>query len=202
MPTAKYSPSKKFIHKVIRDDIDEGLHGEEADISLKKRSRFWMLTIYKENVDSDEEFTVRGCIENIRNTFKEVDYIVGQLEIGHYSGEPHIHIAITFNISTCYPVEKFYSLFPNVYICSNKNSIYNSYCMKAETRVEGSTIIYSQYGDEKNFINQKEVETLKIKIAEMESDIADLRNMCQKGAVVIEKMMKMSQVLINPIVDN
>lgn len=192
MSSSKYSPTRKFVRKVIKDGLEVGLDEMGSEISLKKRSRFWMLTIYKENVEEEEDFTVRSCIEAIKNNLEEIDYIVGQLEIGQYSGEPHIHIAITFNNSICYPVRSFYSLFPNVYISSSKNSIYNSYCMKEETRVEGSTIIYSQYREEKNFITEKEAEALKIKIAQMENDIADLRKLCQLGASVVQKLMKVN----------
>jgi len=195
MSTSKYSPSKKFVRKVIKDGLDAGLEGSEAEISIKKRSRFWMLTIYKENVEDEENFTVRSCVEAIKNNFREIDYIVGQMEIGQHSGEPHIHIAITFNNSTCYPVQKFYTLFPDVYISSNKNPVYNSYCMKKETRVEDSTVIYSQYGEEKNFITQKEAEDINLKIAQMESDIADLRKLCQLGATLVGNMVKVNKAL-------
>lgn len=192
-----HGPKKNLIKKVIADDSKNEIISPEPILAIKKRSRYWMLTIYRENVDDDdEEFTVEKCMESIKTNFKNIDYIVGQLELGKHSKELHIHMAITFNKSTCYPVNIFNKLFPNVYICADKNSIYNSYCMKEETRIDGSTIIFNCFNDKRTTIVEKDVTELMKKISDMEEDISDLKTMCQQNALVIDQIMKMGKLLI------
>lgn len=192
MKSLRNEHKKSFIRKVLADDSKYEVISPEPIILIKKRSKYWMLTIYRDNIDddNDEEFTVEKCITYIKNNFKNINYIVGQMEIGEISKELHIHIAVTFNSSTCYPVETFNKLFPGTYISCDKNCIYYDYCSKLETKIDNSTIICNFFGTEVAIYSEKQ-------IAKLEGDIADLRAMCQLNATLIERVMKIGHALIN-----
>ena len=196
MKSIRNIPNKSFIKKVLADDSKNGVISPEPVTLIKKRSKYWMLTIYRDNIDDEDgEFAVDRCIEHIKSNFKNINYIVGQMETGETSKELHIHIAVTFNSSTCYPVETFNRLFPGVYISCDKNCIYYDYCSKMDTKVDNTTIMCNFFGIEVVIYSEKH-------IAKLEEDIANLRAMCQLNATLIERVMKIGHALINsPNVD-
>jgi hypothetical protein len=182
--------SKNFIKKVLDDDKSDNIISDTPVTNIKKKGYYWLITIYD---DKKGDFSVEGCMKKIKNGVKHVKSLVGQMEMGEVSKERHIHISITFEISSAVPLTSLNKLFPESYICnSSKPGLYDSYCSKKFTRISGnSPVLYNiKKGDIEKFdrvefssdVEEKDderddkIKKLEEKIAYLEKKVKELIN--------------------------
>jgi hypothetical protein len=200
--------------KVLKDDREDRVI-KECITNPQKSGYYWMLTIYEENT---ENFTIKSCITDLKNNLRHLESIVAQMEVGESSKEKHIHISITFKVSTCKPVNTFNRLFPGVYISCDRDPIYNSYCVKKYTRVKNSTFVLGitlddideferiefSEDDTPNDVDILKDKLIKLedseskakqKIAALEEDLDKIKSISQQNALLISKMLEMGKLL-------
>lgn len=118
----------------FKKDDTEGILGKHI-VSHRKKGKYWMITLYKEKYRDN---TVEQYVNFLCEELKYINIIIGQEEVGVFTKQKHMHIALVMNSSSHMPVPFFLEHFPDSHISCDRKDIYRAYCSKPETAIADS----------------------------------------------------------------